>query len=207
MSFRATISMPCYLRPQRTRRALDCILNQTATNFEAIVIWDGCPIFQSLEHHLSKMKVKMEEKKNSLVYFNSQHYGYCGYWQTNWAIKNANGKYFLFYANDDVISTDHIEHYLSEIEGTDFDFVYFNSLVGPDRTRLSNLNRGKVGHSELVVRTDFLKKMPEHTKEYGHDWFLIANMLQAGAKQKKAGSRKITYHVMSAGKRQEIGID
>ena len=126
---------------------------------------------------------------------------------TNRNIEEAEGKYFLFFANDDIILPNHFENYLSQIEETDLDFVYFNSEVKPTNSlRVSRLEYGMIGHSELIVRTEFLRQMPMHDAEYGHDWSLIQNMMQNG-KNKKAENCPATYYVMSLSDRREQGID
>jgi hypothetical protein len=101
----------------------------------------------------------------------------------------------------------HFENYLSQIEGTDYDFVYFNSEVKPNNSlRIAQLQYGSIGHSELIVRTEFLKQMPTHNEHYGHDFALIQNMMQNG-KHKKALNCPPTYYVMSLSDNREQGID
>jgi hypothetical protein len=63
-----------------------------------------------------------------------------------------------------------------------------------------------IGHSELIIRTEFLRQMPTHNEHYGHDWSLIQNMMLNG-KHKKAENSPATYHVMSLSDRREQGID
>ena len=122
-------------------------------------------------------------------------------------IKIAQGKYFVFFANDDIILPNHFENYLSQIEGTDLDFVYFNSEVKPNNSiRNSRLEYGMIGHSELIVRTEFIRQMPTHNEHYGHDWALIQSMMLNG-KHKKAENCPATYHVMSLSDNREQGID
>jgi hypothetical protein len=63
-----------------------------------------------------------------------------------------------------------------------------------------------IGHSELIIRTEFLRQMPTHNQHYGHDWALIQSMMQSG-KHKKAENSLATYYVMSLSDRREQGID
>lgn len=196
MKYKVTISMPCYGRPIRTKRAINSIINQTETNWEALIVGDNCPNIQQL---IDSGEYNNDYPENSRFVLENLpvNYGHCGYAITNMNIQRAKGEYFVFMANDDIILSNHLENYLSEIEGTDYDFVYFNSFTRYDGLRNSKLEINHIGHSELIIRTDFLKKMPEHTKDYGHDWQLIVNMINAGAKFKKASSEEATYHVMS----------
>lgn len=207
---RLTLSMPCYGRPERTIRSINCIANQTVNGWEALVIGDGCPVMQDFidSNYFSDIQKDCEAKGNDLYISNALiNKGGHGYDITNRNISLAIGKYFVFYANDDIILPNHFENYLSQIEGTDLDFVYFDSFVAPiNATRNAELQYGRIGHSELIVRTDFLRQMPAHNEHYGHDFVLIQNMMQNG-KHKKAENLPTTYHVMSLSDNREKGID
>jgi glycosyltransferase involved in cell wall biosynthesis len=207
---RLTVSMPCFGRPQRTIRAIECIANQTANNWEALVIGDGCPVMQDFidSGYFNDIVNDCQAKGNHFYIANNPiNKGGHGFAITNINIGLAEGKYFTFFANDDIILPNHFENYLSQIEGTDLDFVYFDSFVAPrNAIRNAQLQYGMIGHSELIVRTDFLKQMPIHDAEYGHDFALIQNMMQNG-KHKKAENCPPTYNVMSLSDRREQGID
>lgn len=211
MEKRLTLSVPCYLRPQRTIRAINCIANQTENNWEALVIGDGCPVMKDFldSNYFNDIVSDCEKRGNDLYISNNiANIGGHGYAITNVNITLAEGKYFMFYANDDIILPNHFENYLSQIEGTDLDFVYFNSFVKPNNSiRNSSLQYGSIGHSELIIKTDFLRQIPQHNAEYGHDWSLIQNMINAGAKNKKALTSEPTYHVMSLPNNREKEID
>jgi hypothetical protein len=174
----------------RTRRALANILAQTVSDWQAFMIGDNCPDFQRMiEENLFN--------DTRIIAFNTptRHEG-CGYWATNYAIQNATGNYFLFFANDDIISPCHMKTYLDQIEGTDFDFVYCDYLAF-GKLMKTKLKYSRIGHSALIVRTDFLQQMPLHSPRYGHDFDLITNMVKAGAKYRKADRIIPTYYVMS----------
>lgn len=202
--------MPCYGRPQRTIRAINCIANQNINGWEAFVIGDGCPVMQDfIESNYFKdlINVCSNNGNNLIISNNPINQGGHGFAITNRNIEEAEGKYFVFFANDDIILPNHFENYLSQIEGTDLDFVYFNSEVKPTNSlRVSRLEYGMIGHSELIVRTEFLRQMPTHNEHYGHDWALIQSMMLNG-KHKKAENCPATYYVMSLSDRKEQGID
>lgn len=196
---RVTISLPCYGRPLRTIRSIEAILAQEFVGWEAFIMGDGCQHFQELidSGWLEEKAQEAEKEGNKIHYFNLKtNMGGCGYALTNHAIQEASGKFFTFYANDDIILSSHLQNYMSEIEDTDYDFVYYNSWVAPDsQIRHSSLAPCRIGHSELIVRTEFLKQMPPHQPVYMHDWHLIEQMAIKG-KHKKALSTDTTYHVM-----------
>lgn len=193
-----TISLPCYGRPQRTLRAIDCLRAQTYTGWEAFIMGDGCPHFQHLIDTGYMKMVKEEESLdgNTIHFFNNTHnMGGCGYTLTNHAIQNANGEYFLFFANDDVILPTHIENYLNIIDGTEFEFGYTDSWLDPfNQIRHPKLAPCEIGHSEIIVRTDVLRTFPPHSPNYGHDWDIIAKLIERNKGIR--GNSPPTYHVM-----------
>lgn len=209
---RLTVSMPCYQRPERTKRAINCIANQNINGWEALIEGDGCPFMMvavaSSKNKFGKTISNCLMNGNLLQITNSlQNKGGWGYEIINRNIQRAVGKYFMFMSNDDIIKPNHFENYLSGIENTDYDFVYYDSYVeafGGNRTAI--LREGSIGHSELIVRTEFLKQMPPHTPNYGHDWELIQNMIKAGAKYKKIDSEP-TYIVKGVGDYRVDTID
>lgn len=207
---KVTISMPCFGRPQRTIRAINGVLNQGYNDWEALIIGDGCPDFKKI---MDERGVEFQDRAISqgchLAMNNlEKNYGGHGYHIQNLNIPAAAGQYFVFTANDDILAPDHLEHYLSEIDGTDYDFVYYQCrLPGNQGNRNPELRYGGIGHSELIIRTEFLKGMPAHSAEYGHDWHLVDAMMKAGAKHKKAVSTKATYYIMGTPACREEGID
>lgn len=197
METRVTISLPCYGRPERTKRAINCILDQDTNGWEALIGGDGCGVFQYLidTGFMELAAKKAQQNGNKLLYKNHEHKGGSGYAITNYNIQNATGKYLVFYANDDIILPNHLRNYL-EIENTDLDYMYFDSYVDPLKTRRDTfLANSRIGHSEIIVKTDLAKKLPEHGPEYGHDWTFIENLIRTG-KGQKSDSNHLTYRVM-----------
>jgi glycosyltransferase involved in cell wall biosynthesis len=209
MNARITVSLPCFGRPLRTKRSIECIINQNINNWEAFIMGDHCPHFQELidSGYLETIKQEQALKGNIIHYFNAEvNGGGCGYKLTNYAIQNATGKYFIFYANDDIIFEDHFSNYL-EIENTDLDYMFFNSWIDPiGKARNSTMAPSQIGHSEIVLTTELAKQLPEHLPIYGHDWEFISAMLKQG-KGEKSESNTLSYrvmHVPSFGTKDEI---
>jgi GT2 family glycosyltransferase len=195
---RISIVIPCYRRPQRTRRIINNLLSQTINEWEAFVIGDGCPHFQEMidSGEVDAFIKRASEHGNKLHCYNlDKNYGGHGYFITNYATKNAVGKYFVFGGNDDILLDNHFEHYLSEIENTDLGLVYYNTFIGPmNSLRIPKLERSQIGHSEIIVKTELLREF-EHTPKYGHDWDLISFLLSKNTKHKKSTSNNYTYIV------------
>jgi glycosyltransferase involved in cell wall biosynthesis len=195
---RITVNLPCYGRPERTKRSIQCILDQDINGWEAFIMGDCCPEFQKLidSGYLQSIKEEQEKKGNIIHFFNAEvNGGGCGYRLTNHAIQNATGKYFVFFANDDVIDPTHFRNYL-EIENTDLDYMFFDSFIDPiGKSRESRLAPSVIGHSEIILKTSLAKQLPEHSAKYGHDWEFINAMAKQG-KGEKSKSTSLSYRVM-----------
>jgi glycosyltransferase involved in cell wall biosynthesis len=197
---KVSIIMPCWDRPKSTKRAIESIISQTEKSWEAFVIGDNCPNIQSI---IDNNEYSVQEPSKLVIENMAIRYGGYGYHIRNEYIQRASGKYTLFLDNDDYFLENHLENYLSEIENTDLDFVYYNSWVIENGERVPRLEQNHIGHSELIIRTDFLKRVPRVSGNYGHDFELIQSMVDMGGKSKKGESRKLTYRVMGIGSIRE----
>lgn len=197
---KVTVSMPCYGRPERTKRAILSIVNQDFKGWEAIIQGDGCPHFQELINSgwLEEQKLVAECTGDNLLYYanTTENKGGCGYALTNAAIKGASGKYLVFMANDDLILPDHLSTYYNAIELAQKDFLYLDTWLHPhQQTRVPHLAPSMIGHSEIIVKTELAKKAPPHTNKYGHDWDFIEYISKHG-KGAYFKPQYPTYHVM-----------
>lgn len=196
---RITISIACYGRPERTKRSIQCILDQDINGWEAFIMGDACPHFQNLidSGYLQSIKEEQEKKGNIIHYFNAEtNGGGCGYKLINHAIENATGKYFIFYANDDIILPNHFSNYL-EIENTNLDYMMFDSWVDPiSQIRIAGPFKDAIGHSEIILKTALAKTLPKHSAIYGHDWEFINSMINSGAGKKSTSKQQLSYRVM-----------
>lgn len=207
-----SVILPCFGRKERTIRSLDCVLNQDFLGWELFFIGDHCPDYENLikSDYFSKI-VKELNPENNIIYYNlEKNYGGYGYHIINSSIKNLNSEYTIFFANDDVIAKNHFSNYYNEISKSDYDFVYFNSLVRFDGEKCylrdSQLTLGSCGHAELIIKTDLLKTLPKHQNNYGHDFNLIENLLSKTSNYRKSQNEP-TYVVMSTPDNTEEGID
>lgn len=184
-----TLIVPCFQRPQRTLRALECVMAQDMDGWDAYFVGDKCPDFQKLidDGAFNKYIEDSKTKGNKLCAFNMPfHYGFWGYQIRNTVIKLATSQYIIFLDNDDMIKPSHFRNYYDAIKDTDYDFVYMNTFIEPiepnGKIRDAQLEKGKIGHHEIIVKTELLQKIPQQTKEYEHDWTMINNMVKSGAK-------------------------
>lgn len=217
-----TVCLRVFGRPARTRRILNCLAEQTMTNFELLAIGDRCPQFQDLirSDWFDDWRRKFKIRGNHLFFMNCSNPHMqpdWGAYVTNVGIKIARGPYFMFLDNDDIILPQHVKYYHHSIHNMAAaipppDFVYNNVMVctgglnGNKQVRESHLAHGHVGHGELIVRTDFLRRMPPHQPVYGQDWRLIQEMMVRG-RGIKGHEPEPTYYVMSTPGAPEQGME
>jgi glycosyltransferase involved in cell wall biosynthesis len=207
---RITVCVPIFGRPARTYRLIECLAKQNIDNIEVFLIGDGCPIWENeIKGWAKRLCEKQAKKGNRYVAMNlEKNYGGFGYHIRNMMKDLATAPYLCFIDNDDWVKPNHLQFYLSEIENTDLDFVYYNTYnhaIGLLRDARASM--GLIGHSELCIRTEFFKTLPNQGPEYGHDWNMIEGMLLTTDKYKKAESRDWTYRVMSTPAKRETNID
>jgi hypothetical protein len=206
--------LPCFGRPQRTWRMLQCCLSQSLKGWELILIGDACPDFQNImqSREFQEWKEKFYRRGNSLFTMNlASNRGGHGAHIVNVGIRIARGKYFCWLNNDDMVHAEHLQFYYQVIQNEkgNVDFMYCPTLINSPEgfdIRYPELKFGSVGHSELVVNTKFLRTMPAHRPEYGQDWQVIEEMMKSGS-GKKGNPPFPTYMVMSTPRYPETGID
>lgn len=201
-----TLVTPCWGRPARTRRLINNVLAQTKNNWEAFIIGDGCPIFQTLiDSGEADFYMNLAKEKNNKLYIaNAEtHTGNWGQLITDQIIDKATGRYFIFAGNDDILLPTHFSHYLSEIENTDYDMVAYRSLTSPlNRILIPQWGSCQVGHGNIIIKTKTLQKAPKVEASPTHDWSLINELIKMGAKTKLADSEECTYIVTSVNSQQ-----
>lgn len=206
-----SVCVPIYGRPQRTLRIIDQLRQQTLTNYQAYFIGDSCPQWQEiLDNGIMQDIIREEEQKgNEWIAINlDEHYGGFGYHIRNMMKELSDADFICFIDNDDCVLPNHLEHYLSEIENTDLEFVYYNTWNNAlNLLRDSQASMGLIGHSELCIRTSFFQIVPNQSGNYGHDWEMISWMINHTSKHKKANSKEWTYKVMGTPAKREEGID
>lgn len=196
--YKLSIVIPCFKRPERTKRIINQVLNQTINGWEAFIIGDGCSEYQKLiDSGFIGNSIKVAELNgNKLHAFNlDKNYGGFGYKILDYSFRNNDSKYVIFAGNDDYLLPNHFEHYLSEIENTDLDMVAYPTFVGPyNNLRIPEMKIGKVGHSELIIKSSLLKEY-NNSPTYGHDWDLIDYLLKTTKNIKISSNTNYTYIV------------
>ena len=93
-----SVVIPCWGRINGTRSIITNVLNQTIYNWEAIIIGDGCPDFQSLidSGEMENFAQRAKNLNSQIIYKNlEEHKGGWGYECLNTAIDLARSKFLL----------------------------------------------------------------------------------------------------------------
>ena len=169
MNYKISLIVPCFGRPQRTIRAIECVMNQDfAHNWEAYFIGDNCPDLQKIiDDGMANTYIELAKSKgNKLAIFNLPfHYGKWGYECRSIGFRLTEALYIMFMDNDDMIKTNHFSNYYNAIANTKFDLVYFDTWLDPipnenggnGKLRQSKMEFGFIGHQEVIVRSSLLK--------------------------------------------------
>ena len=191
-SFRASIIMPIWECPNRTIRAINSVINQDTSGWQLICIGDGCPKFAEVlaGSWFKEMQAKAYINGNEIIGLNTEHYGGFGYHQRELAKNMATGKWTMYLDNDDVLLPHHVSTRLKYVESGDdqVDLLYYSTWLEPDNWhRDAALLYGKIGHAEVMFRTEFLKTLTPLSNMYGHDWLTIKEAIDKGARTRKCG--------------------
>jgi glycosyltransferase involved in cell wall biosynthesis len=199
---KVSLIVPCYQRPKRTLRAMLNVVSQDLNGWEAFFIGDGCPDFRKAIEEDAFLDLQHEAEMNGnkihLIDI-PEHHGGWGYVARNMGILQARGAYTMFMDNDDEILPSHFRNYYGFISNTDNDFCYFDTYIEPANVvRDAQLEFGKIGHHEIIVKTSWLRIIPKQSPNYGHDWEIIQSLVKAGAKSEKS-KNPYTYIVKAIG--------
>lgn len=193
--------MPCWMRPQRTARAIRSVLMQTAAEWELLCIGDACPVLPAVWREMfgrdpDGESIAVPNGKVRAINLPT-HEGAFGTQCLNWGIHAVTGAYVVFLGNDDYLLPTHLESRLKAIEGTDNGFTYHDALIqagGSLHLRSGHpLAHGRTGGSELTVKAQIAQKVGFQSSQYGHDWTFIEGLLATGCKH--AYSPTATYVV------------
>jgi abequosyltransferase len=112
MSYKISVCIPAYNRPELLVPLLESILTQNHTNFEVVICEDHSPKRQKI----SKVVEKYKEKYPRMIFYheNEQNLGYDGNIRN--LITKASGDYCLFMGNDDLMNAGALSVVASALE-------------------------------------------------------------------------------------------
>lgn len=162
--------MPCWGRPERTRRAIWSVLNQTEKNWELLCIGDACSVLAEIQSPDPRV----------IIHNMPEHEGKYGTQCLNYGLSIAQGDWVCYLGNDDYLLPTHLMTRLTTTSD-DLDFIHFDALLATDggyTIRKSTLAHAHTGGSELLVRTGVAKDVGFVDGNYGHDWRHIEGLME-----------------------------
>lgn len=209
VTYRATIVLTVWEHPRNTIAAINSVLAQDTNGWELLILGDCCPELQKLidSNYFEPIISRSALKGNAVKVINlPEHKGGYGFAQRNLARTLARGKYTLYLDNDDLLLPDHVSTRLAVVESVGpeeqpYDLVGFETWLDDiGFYRDTNFVYGKIGHAEIIIRTEFLKTLPESDGQYGHDWVLIEHAISRGCKKAIIQGQPYSYRVMRRAK-------
>lgn len=205
MNPKLSIIMPCWKRPERTRRAISSVIGQTSTDWELLCVGDRCDDLDKLAND--------EAYHHPQIFYHDMptHEGRFGTQCLNWGLDNARGQYVCFIGNDDYLLPHHVDCRIRGMEYFRTDLTLHASKIRgdpADRLRGGAIQHGVVGGSEITIMLPLARGMKFTSGEYGHDWTFLTSILRLGAFVGcDWNERHATYRVCSLPTDQEQGID
>lgn len=181
-----SILMPTYKRVDVIGIAIESVLKQTVTDFELLVVGDGCPA------ETADVVAGFEDER--IRFFNLPKAPAFGYANRNIALRHARGKLIGFAADDDILFRDHFELLGKCLEGgaaiahSQALWVSTDGIAAPFMTNLEMpdefLNfmerRNSIPASCFLYRADSLPVLDAWPEDLTHaaDWRLWQRVIR-----------------------------
>ena len=171
--------MPSYLgsykgaatnRETKLIRAVKSVLNQTFTDFELVIVADGCPkTIEIIKKNFTDKRISLYSIKKRPLWSGRVR---------NTGIEKATGEWICYLDIDDMFGPDHLKIIADQI--TTHDWYWFNDRSWNKRQLQFNehhcqLVRGKCGTSNLCHKPDLVGW--DERNNYYQDWQFISNLL------------------------------
>lgn len=187
---RFSIVMPSYLgkyqnaakdRDSKLIRAIDSVMNQSFTDYELVVVSDGCedtvrivkPFVEAYFPKIKLYKIPKQRIWSGIV--------------RNTGIFKSEGDYIVYLDGDDRLGVDHLKIINDNLNG--FDWIYFDYFVyNPKKSEweifTTNIEvHGQCGTSSIAHKRSL--DVYWNNNSYSHDWVLIQDLKQASSNYAK----------------------
>lgn len=156
-------------REQKIIRAIDSVLNQTFTDWELIIVSDGCDkTVQIVKDNYTDTRIKLFKIKKQPIW---------GGMARNTGIEQSKGEWICYLDIDDLFGENHLQIINDNLKG---DWIWFNDYVwniAHDKFLEvhENINvKGKCGTSTICHKK--LKARWPVSTTYEHDWWFIKTL-------------------------------
>lgn len=200
---RFSVIIPSYLQPfkyaathraEKFIRALDSLVNQTFTDYEAIVISDGCArTIQLFEDHYAQYDFFKLVKLTKQPLWSGE--------VRNAGIRIATGELITYLDTDDKLGVRHLEKLNAAMQN--YDWIYYDAVMvmSDYRTRpdIARLQHGFIGTCNITHRRELNAMWLDSS--YNHDWQFINTLLKF---ENHAYTEAGEYHICHLPKRLDV---
>jgi glycosyltransferase involved in cell wall biosynthesis len=173
-------------RDKKLIRAINSVCAQTFTDFELIIIADGCAL---TEYIVNKQAFRTDERIKLLSVERKQLWSNT---PRNTGIDNAAGDYIIYVDSDDKYGPDHLKNISDQIAGEDW--VYANDWVWNGTAFVERkcdvTQYGRCGTSNICHAARLNLRWEQ--AGYGHDYHFIQQLLKYPNHKEVTGGQ---YHV------------
>jgi len=154
-----SIGIPTYNRPHSFKKALDSIVNQTYKNIE-IIIGDNSDNYETkdiMEEYVSDSRIKYKKHETNIGSLKNVQF----------LLNNANGKYFMFTADDDYWDITFIEKAVEKLEADPEAVACWSDVQFFDNT--GNINMDSSFHNQDVSKYNTVNRLIKINMQSG--WY------------------------------------
>lgn len=177
-------------RENKLIRAVNSVMNQTFSDWELIVIADGC-----------KRTVELLKGADDIVLLECEHRKLWAGTPRNTGILNAKGDWIVYLDNDDIYGENHLEKIYNGLLA--YDWVWYNDIRYKPKDNMWYENQcdihtiGRHGTSNVCHKRNLGLLWPEEGK-YAHDYHFCQQLLNFKNGGKIATPEYYVCHVPGA---------
>lgn len=175
-------------REQKFIRAIDSCLNQTFTDYEIVIVADGCLITKHIYHELYSgvRKISLVEIPKQVKFSAAVR---------NTGIENATGKYITYLDTDDKLGKNHLQIIHNNLGA--YDWVYYDDYLMnkkyEPKLNTCNLRKGQCGTSNITHKRELEARWISNGYAQD-DWGFINELMKHSNHAKVATPEYIICH-------------
>ena len=175
-------------RERKLIRAVNSVITQSFTDFELLVIADGCERTIKLMEDIDDTRVKVYWIERSKLFSGAPR---------NAGIEVATGKFIVYLDTDDMYGENHLKNINEGLKDYDwvwFDDIRYSSLTDEWFDNVCNIERsGRHGTSNICHKRELPYRWIRDG--YAHDHFFISNLRQNTNFAKIPGGEYYVCHI------------
>ena len=160
-------------RPDKLRRAIDSVLNQSYTNFELLILCDNCRESFIIATEYTDERVSVYDIHRKEI---GKWFSYC----RNYGIQAAMGEYIMYIDNDDIYKPDYLKELHNEIMHDFADWYVVDNMELRNNKwfyKRVNLVPNSAGTANIVHKASIRSRWPSSGTYGTEDWRFIRSIM------------------------------